>query len=210
MKSKGRVLMAFALVAFLMLGQTAIAITIDFESLTGPSVFASAVPSPQTLDFSTSDGNVEFQGGVILTNTSALPANQTSLYGTAYFGTKLSNPLTVTFANPVSNFFLDVYNGLTTDITYLVSDNVGNSASFTLAPNLNGGTTQIGFAATGTIITIASISEPISAWDFFIDNVTFNEELPPEISPVPEPSTMILLGAGLVGLAGYGKKKFRR
>ena len=32
----------------------------------------------------------------------------------------------------------------------------------------------------------------------------------PEITPVPEPATLILIGSGLVGLAGFGRKMFKK
>lgn len=33
---------------------------------------------------------------------------------------------------------------------------------------------------------------------------------PYDVAPVPEPSTIVLMGLGLVGLAGFGRKKFKK
>lgn len=145
--------------------------------------------------------DVTFTGGTILTNTANLPANQTSLYGTASFGNATYLPvLTATFGGPIQNFFLDVLNGMTQDVTYRLEDNNGHSAEFTLEPNLNSGKTQIGFAASGSVVTLFAKGSP-STWDFFIDNVHFNERLPPDLERVPEPSTWMMLGGGIGVLA---------
>ena len=71
-------------------------------------------------------------------------------------GTGFTNPLVVTFPVPISNFFLDVLNGNIIPVAYDLSDNAGNSASFDLVPNLNGGLKTIGFAAAGTMLYVSS------------------------------------------------------
>jgi hypothetical protein len=82
--------------------------------------------------------------------------------------------LTVTFSQPIHNFFLDVYNGETFKETYTLADNAGNSSNFSLVPNSQSGQTEIGFPATGTTVTLTSAATG-GAWDFFVDNVHFND-----------------------------------
>ncbi|WP_341527961.1 hypothetical protein WKK05_00975 [Nostoc sp. UHCC 0302] len=188
---------------------SAVTINFDDQGFTGPSIFADAGVA-QTLNIPTTAGNVKFEGGVILKNTTTLPANQTSLYGTASFGEpSLTNLLMITFDNPINNFSLNVFNGSSEDTSYTVADNAGNSSTFTLPPNVDSGRQQFGFATTGTEVTIKSVTDSLDRFDFFIDDISFNKPLPPG-KPVPEPIfspvVPLVLAAGL-GTWRWKKRK---
>jgi len=188
---------------------TAQAVVIDFEDRTGPSTFPSSAETVSYTNVGGSGIDVTFDFGALLDETTNLPANQTTVYGSVQ-SPNYQNPMRVTFSTNISNFFLDVLNGETTDVGYMVSDNLGNSGTFTLVPNTSSGATTIGFAAAGNIVFITSLSDvgatETGFWDFFVDNVHFNEPLP---NPVPEPGTLGLLLAGLAAL-GIRKRRLRQ
>jgi len=195
-----KLLLCLIAVSALSVPSQASATTIDFENLVGPSLFGNPASSPQ---YVFGPLTVTFAGGTILTATANMPANQTSIYGTVggfCCNGLYSSSLTVTFSSPITNFFLDVLNGNLSTVTYRVSDNAGHSQDFPLAPNTQSGAAQIGFAATGTVVTIQALTG-LPSWDFFVDNVHFNEELPTQLRTVPEPGTMVLFATGLVAFA---------
>ncbi len=100
-----------------------------------------------------------------------MPANNSSIYGTASFVSGLQNPLTFQVGQNINFVSFNLLNGNTIPLNYFISDNNGNATSVLLAPNLNGGNSQISFAASGTDISIRSASGGAVDFDFFIDNI---------------------------------------
>jgi hypothetical protein len=175
----------------------------DDQGLTGPSTFSG---SPVTVSETVDGVGVTVEGGTILTGTTNLPANPTSLYGTASFFTGGQNPITITFGAPITNFFLDVLNGNDATTTYTVADDLGASRTFDLPPNLDSGAATIGIPTVGSIITITADTDASGFFDFFVDNIRFNEDLPPELAPIPVPPALPMLAAGIIGLVALRRR----
>src|SRR5947209_6011107 len=100
-----RHLLIFAIVIFpsIVFSQTP-QVVIDFEQFAGSSVFSGIQP-PLTA------GGATISGGQILRNTTFLPADQTTVYGTAIFSPDLGlfclgclPTITIDFVQKVSNF----------------------------------------------------------------------------------------------------------
>jgi hypothetical protein len=147
-------------------GATAATTTIDFESLTGPSLFCPTA-APVTI------GAATFSGGAIMTAVTNLPADETTVYGTANCP-GYAPAITVDFSVPVSDFSVRVLNGESATVSYTVASDLGGTVTKSLAANLSSGADTFTLPDAG--ITSVTITRGTSAtsWDFFIDDVAFS------------------------------------
>ncbi|MGI8681839.1 MAG: calcium-binding protein [Mycobacteriales bacterium] len=165
------------LLAAMLTAGTAVAITtpvasaattvIGFESFNGPMLFTQRMP-PLTIGVAT------FSGGQILTNTAGLPADETSVYGTAAFCDGCGREIVIQFSRAVSNVAFLLLNGQTYDVTYTTVDNVGDRHRVTLHSNSQSGAATVNLRSSG--IRTVAVSSNADQWDFFIDNVSFHTE----------------------------------
>ena len=113
----------------------------------------------------------------------------------------------------LNNITISVPNGTFTDLimnpffgsgTATVSVLTSNNQTFTFSYTLGNGQNFLTIVASpGTLITSVSISAPGGFTDLRQPRISGAQ------ANVPEPATLLLLGGGLLGLAGVGRK-FRR
>lgn len=194
---------------------TAVVINFDASGIPGNGTMFVGAGDAEFVTITAGGYDVVLSGGVMLgPDIAFLPADSGVAYGTADFANSNGqsgyfNILTIQFfdagtTNPanVTNFFVDVFNGNTIPVDYTLADDLGTSFTFNIADNLSSGRRTFGIATAGNTITIAGeLQDPeatdpcFCAWDFFINNIGFNEALPPGSGPqpVPEPAIPALL-----------------
>jgi len=201
-------------------GAQATVINLEAAGVAGHGIEFCGAGNAASLTLTAGGYDVVLSGGLALgPHIAFLPATSSVAYGTADFANACNsqsgytNPLTIEFFaagtnNPldVKNFFVDLYNGNSVPIEYSISDNLGHGGSALIGNNTSSGQKTFGIAAAGHTITITGGAAPQGAccqWDFFIDNIGFNERLPDGSQiggSAPEPGSVALAGLALAGL----------
>lgn len=192
---------------------------LDIDSLLGTSLISTSALQVQLNSFGGrtiddrfgAEFNVSGLAGKVINSavisfaTAGMGANPPSsidiyLYGYTGDGTVTQSDLSGTFSNPLAGPFSaswissPIVPTLTADITAFIQQQVNASSSYV---GIRGAASNL----SGTVIDLI-----LGSTDYSVPPVLAINYSDP-VSPTPEPSSLVLLGLGAVGVTGYARRK---
>ena len=177
----------------------------------GPSLRLTS--GTQAITFSRASGQFEIdQAGVTYGDTAF--SNGTKLVGAGGFqGAGSGGPISVTFTLPVSEFGLNIeeFNSGPFIVSFTAYDAGGTSLGTFNAPGLSGLALSFeGLSVTGDTISRIAFSDSGSGGsnNLIFGNISDgNPSAAPPVATTPEPSSMVLLGSGILSLAAMSRRR---
>jgi hypothetical protein len=119
--------------------------------------------------------------------------------------------LTVTFDGPVAAFGFDTNNLMGATFAITINFAGGGTFSDTISVPFSATPSFFGFQSSSQdILSLKLRSDYSRGFGFALDNFTFTEPGDPGPSAIPEPSSMALLGTGLLGLIAIYRRRQAR